>query len=182
MTKPETISLGMKPTKYLKAIEALCLNCGLCCNGVLFGDVELQRADRSARLQALGFELFKKGRKRAFAQPCSCFNGSRCSIYPERPAHCAGFECGLLKRTQAGRITTSAALKTIAVAKRKVAKVESLLLPSGAEDGGASLRQRYSETMSAPLDLSVRRGLDHQGRLMESMHELMELLQAKFLQ
>src|ERR1041384_8180337 len=35
----------------------LCLECGLCCNGVIFADVQLEPADDAARLQSLGLSL-----------------------------------------------------------------------------------------------------------------------------
>jgi uncharacterized protein len=37
--------------------EDLCLNCGLCCNGVIFADVKLVPEDNSARLRSLGLPL-----------------------------------------------------------------------------------------------------------------------------
>ncbi|MEI2724527.1 MAG: hypothetical protein V9H26_13620 [Verrucomicrobiota bacterium] len=49
------------------AIVRLCPACGLCCNGVLFGDVELQRGDDAKQLAELGVDLFRKGRKTAFS-------------------------------------------------------------------------------------------------------------------
>ena len=82
------------------AIAKLCPACGLCCNGVLFGDVELQRGDDAKRLTKLGVELFRKGRKAAFTQPCDCLVKGLCRIYANRPKRCAAFDCGLLKRVQ----------------------------------------------------------------------------------
>lgn len=69
----------------MNAVDQLCPQCGLCCNGVLFGDVELQRGDDATQLAASGLGLFPKGRKRAFSQPCSCFDGHLCAIYAQRP-------------------------------------------------------------------------------------------------
>ena len=39
------------------SVEKLCPNCGLCCNGVLFADVELRVGDDAKRLQKLGLTL-----------------------------------------------------------------------------------------------------------------------------
>src|SRR5208337_2660907 len=91
------------------AISQLCPNCGLCCNGVLFADVELQKGDNAGRLIDLGMSLKKKGMKRAFTQPCQCFDGKLCKIYNDRPKRCATFECGLLKRVQSGAMPVPAA-------------------------------------------------------------------------
>ena len=84
------------------AVSQLCPNCGLCCNGVLFADVELRKGDDAGRLAELGLSLGMKGSKLAFAQPCTCFDGKFCKIYADRPKRCRTFECGLLKRVQAG--------------------------------------------------------------------------------
>jgi Fe-S-cluster containining protein len=163
-------------------VAALCPQCGLCCNGVLFADVELRRADRPAALERLGLKILKKGRKRAFAQPCSCFDGKLCTIYRDRPAYCAAFECGLLQRVAAGEGAVPSALKTIALAKRKVARVELLLKKLGAADPGLPLTQRYANAMRAPVELARGGGgTNHPGKLMLAMAELMELLQTEFL-
>ncbi len=37
--------------------KQLCLQCGLCCNGVLFKDVELQPGDDATNLRALGLPI-----------------------------------------------------------------------------------------------------------------------------
>ena len=83
------------------AVSQLCPKCGLCCNGVLFADVELQKGDDAKRLAEIGLLLGKKGGQKAFTQPCGCFDGTFCRIYDDRPKRCRTFECGLLKRVQA---------------------------------------------------------------------------------
>src|SRR6266849_5621581 len=101
------------------AVSQLCPACGMCCNGVLFGDVELQRGDDAKKLAAIGMDLRKKENgKICFTQPCACFDGKLCGIYNERPKCCQTFECRLLERTQAGTVTVSSALKAIAEARR----------------------------------------------------------------
>ena len=47
-------------------VSQLCPKCGLCCNGVLFADVELRKGDDAERLAELGLLLEKKGRKQGF--------------------------------------------------------------------------------------------------------------------
>jgi hypothetical protein len=135
-------------------VDQLCPKCGLCCNGVLFADVELRKGDDVQRLAELGLSLDKKGRQRAFAQPCACFDGKLCRIYNERPKRCRTFECGLLKRVQADELGAEAALKAIAQAKRQVEKVSDILRRTGSDDGQLALSQRYERAMSEPVDLS----------------------------
>jgi hypothetical protein len=101
-------------------VEKLCLQCGLCCNGVLFADVRRERADASA--------LFKKFGARV-AQPCPAFNPSdcKCALYTDRPARCRKFECKQLLGVVAGKISDPAALKKIRAAKKLAAQVTALL-------------------------------------------------------
>ena len=57
--------------------NSLCLECGLCCNGVIFADVQLEPEDDARRLRSLGLK-FAANRKsqivnHKFAQPCAAF-------------------------------------------------------------------------------------------------------------
>src|SRR6516165_5837621 len=136
------------------SISELCPNCGLCCNGVLFADVELQPDDDAGRLVELGLLLKKKGTKRAFVQPCRCFDGKLCRIYADRPGRCAAFECGLLKRVQSGAMPAAGALKRIATAKALAEKVRRLLNRLGDVDEQTALTKRYNRMMRRPIDMS----------------------------
>jgi uncharacterized protein len=167
----------------MSAVTQLCPNCGLCCNGVLFADAELQKGDDAKRLVELGLLVAKKGRgKLAFAQPCACFDGKFCNIYDDRPKRCRTFECGLLKRVQAGELNTDAALKIISKTKRQVGSVRGRLRQLGQKDEQLALVKRYAETMSAPIDLSEQ-GInsERRGELMLAVDELMRQLQDNFL-
>ena len=81
----------MIPTRFAQ-------ECGLCCNGVIFADVQLEPEDDAQLLQSLGlkFALNRKSQivKRKFLQPCTAFAGCQCNIYSDRPRHyCRQFEC-----------------------------------------------------------------------------------------
>lgn len=163
------------------AISRLCPACGLCCNGVLFGDVELQRGDEAKRLQSLGVDLFRKGRKTAFPQPCSCFDGKICGIYTNRPKQCRAFECGLLNRVNAGKLSPEAALKTIAETRRRADAVLQLVRELGNTDETQPLNRRYADIVAQPIDLSADEAdLDRRGELMMAVARLMETLERDF--
>lgn len=166
----------------MNSIEQLCPNCGLCCNGVLFGDVELQSGDAAGRLIELGLSLRKKGGKRVFVQPCSCFDGKLCRIYADRPARCRAFECGLLKRVQDGVMEANAALKRISEAQRMADKVRRLLRRLGQNDEQLALTKRYAQVMKTPIDLSASvDAAELRGELMLAVNDLMRVLQRDFL-
>jgi uncharacterized protein len=163
-------------------VSQLCPNCGLCCNGVLFADVELRAGDDAGRLAELGLSLAKKGGKLAFAQPCACFDGKLCGIYADRPKRCQTFECGLLKRVQGGELDADAALKTIFKTKHRAEKVRVLLRQLGQNDERLAMTKRYTQAMSAPIDLSDHENqMERRGELMLAVDELMKQLQRDFL-
>ena len=164
------------------AVAQLCPACGMCCNGALFGDVELQPRDDARRLAALGLELFRKGRKQGFNQPCACFDGKWCRIYADRPDRCRTFECRLLQRVQSGKITSDAALKSIAEARRDVDRVRELVRQLGQNDERMPLNRRYSAIMAQPLDLaSDDETAERRSELMLAVHKLTRILQREFL-
>ncbi|MGA2786954.1 MAG: YkgJ family cysteine cluster protein [Verrucomicrobiota bacterium] len=166
----------------MNGIEQLCPKCGLCCNGVLFADVELRKGDDAQRLAELGLALVKKGRQRAFAQPCACFDGKLCRIYNERPKRCRTFECGLLQRVQAGELDVAVALEAIAQARGQVGKICKLLRQTDSDDGQLALSQRYERAMSGPVDLSGgKASVELPGKLMATYRDLMQKLQRDFL-
>jgi Fe-S-cluster containining protein len=166
----------------MTGIDQLCPNCGLCCDSTLFADVELRAGDDANRLQQLGLALEQKSKSTvAFAQPCACFDGRLCGIYPDRPKRCRLFECGLLKKVEAKELTAGAALKKISEAKRHAEKVRELLRSLGQRDERMALTQRYTEVMNAPVDFSAADSAERRGELMLAVHELMARLQRDFL-
>jgi len=124
-----------------KLTDTLCLQCGLCCNGVLFADVRPEPGDNSP--------LFA-GRSRV-NQPCPAFNAGTCAcaIYTERPARCRKFECRQLIGVQAGEITTDAALKRIRTVRKLAAKVEGLLAELGHNHPKLPLSRRFKRCQRA---------------------------------
>lgn len=166
----------------MNGVEQLCPNCGLCCDSTLFADVELRKGDDPQRLEKLGLEVLQKTKtKLAFSQPCACFDGKFCKIYAERPKRCRLFECGLLKRVESGGMTADAALKKISEAKARAEKVRGLLRQSGQRDEHMALTHRYSEAMSAPVDLSLENEAEKRGELMLAVNELMQMVERDFL-
>src|SRR3974390_1809459 len=98
--------------------EDICLACGLCCNGVIFADLNPRPEDTSSPFAALqssvatggtGFietgsaerRLVPQGAGRSsfviaqsqkrIPQPCIAFDGCKCRIYQQRPRHCRDF-------------------------------------------------------------------------------------------
>src|SRR6185503_3894363 len=127
-----------------KIIEQLCLACGLCCNGVLFKDVELQSTDDAGKLAELGLPLEKTRTKIRFPQPCAALCADNCCrIYGDRPTRCREFECALLKAVQAGTREMSSALSVVRTARQRAEKVRRLLRELGDIDESIALSGRF---------------------------------------
>ena len=122
----------------------LCLACGMCCDGTLFKDVELQPGDNAARLSTLGLPVRHLQRKTCFAQPCAALGADcRCAIYAQRPARCRQFDCVQLTALANGTTTPAAALRTVQRARRLAQKVRRLLRSLGDHDEQRALRLRF---------------------------------------
>jgi len=153
--------------------DTLCLQCGLCCNGVLFADVRPEAGDRSP--------LFA-GRSRV-SQPCPAFaaHDCTCAIYAERPRRCRQFECHQLLGVRVGEITVAAALRRIAKARRLAAKVEKHLVVLGYNNVKLPLKRRFQNCQRAAeagkLDASQYAPL---ADLQLAMHRLTQLLAEEF--
>ncbi|MEM7392524.1 MAG: YkgJ family cysteine cluster protein, partial [Verrucomicrobiota bacterium] len=76
-------------------ITRLCTQCGLCCDGTIFDDVELGSESEATGLELLGLDVDTDDRP-MLLEPCRALNGTRCTIYKHRPGCCRTFECRLL--------------------------------------------------------------------------------------
>jgi hypothetical protein len=153
--------------------DTLCLQCGLCCNGVLFADVRPEPGDNSP--------LFAD--RSRVNQPCPAFNAGNCTcaIYTERPVRCRQFECRQLLGVRAGNITTVAALKRIRATRELAAKVEKLLAELGHNDVKLPLSRRFKRCQRAAEAGGLTTDqLDTLADLQLAVHELTLLLARDF--
>jgi uncharacterized protein len=108
--------------------DSLCLRCGLCCDGTLFGDVELTGRREAMRLESLGLKVDEDDADaELLSLPCAALHTTRCSIYVHRPQCCRTFECRLLQKAQRGTVTVDDAMGRIAEARAQVQRVKALL-------------------------------------------------------
>lgn len=105
--------------KRVAEVKGLCLECGLCCDGTLFADVELKGTKEAAAVEAMGLEVDEEDGRELLIQPCRGLDGTRCMIYPHRPECCRTFECGLLMGVQRGSVTLAGAKAVIAEVKER---------------------------------------------------------------
>src|SRR5438128_1586741 len=70
--------------------DTLCTQCGLCCDGSLFADVELAGGNETSALEVLGLNVedAEDDIHGLLLQPCGALKEKRCSIYAHRPNCC----------------------------------------------------------------------------------------------
>jgi len=154
--------------------DLLCLQCGLCCNGVLFADVRRERGDASP--------LFRQQGPRV-PQPCPAFNAGdcKCAIYKERPARCRKFECKQLIAVQAGKKSAAAALKKIREARSLAETVETLLADLGFNRVDLPINKRFLRCQKAAERGEIASGkLSLLADLQLAVHRLNALLAEYF--
>ncbi len=157
-----------------KLTDTLCLQCGLCCNGVLFADVRKERNDASPLFNQYGPRV---------VQPCPAFSfgDCTCALYVGRPARCRKFECKQLMAVQTGKRTAAAALKKIQEAKKLSAQVEHLLADLDFNDARLPLSKRFQRCQSTAERGGISQDrLDALADLQLAVHRLNALLAAEF--
>jgi len=136
--------------------QALCLRCGLCCDGSLFAWVKLRSAELSSARLA-GLRVYgEHPADRGFAQPCAAFSG-RCEIYFSGfyPKSCSAYRCVVLKRTAAGELDEEGALAILLRAKQAA---EELRVALGVK-ASQSLRDQIADLKPDQLDPLVKTAL-----------------------
>jgi Fe-S-cluster containining protein len=150
----------------LSLTDALCTECGLCCDGSLFSDVELSGAKEISGLEALGVNI-EDGDLSAAAlllQPCSALQSRRCSIYAHRPKCCRTFECRLLKDVQRGAMSCENARQTIAAVTRELRTFRELLGPNHSD---LPLKEQYLEVIDSIAERKKATELMRRMRILE---------------
>jgi hypothetical protein len=104
-----------------KPEESLCTECGLCCDGTLFGRVSVIE-EEIAGLAALGLGIDETGKAPGFSQPCPMFGGQLCAIYEKRPGACRRFACKLLAQGRAGLVPWERAHAIVVTARELKAR------------------------------------------------------------
>jgi Fe-S-cluster containining protein len=180
------VSPPRKTVSLEKAVAQLCPRCALCCNGVIFKDVELQTGDDAVKLKSLGLPLSKIRRISAignqkFPQPCVALDGSHCRVYADRPSRCRQFECSLLKSVLTGRTEVAVAYGVIQQARQRADQVLALLRECGDENETLALSLRFKRVKkkfeaSPPDDVRA----ETFSRLTLAVHDLNLLLGGKF--
>lgn len=113
------------------AADALCMECGLCCDGTFFGSVVVDEAERD-RLGRVGLRIVESDGRPVMPQPCSALRGCLCDAYADRPKACRDYECSLRTSVVGGLTTEGDARASVARMRALLAVIRGAFdLPSG---------------------------------------------------
>ena len=97
--------------------QAVCVACGLCCDGTLFGHAELGQDEKGHLPELIEQNAFMIGEKDYFRLPCLYFS-DRCTIYESsRAVVCGAYRCRLLADMAEGKVTAEDAMETVREAR-----------------------------------------------------------------
>ena len=142
--------------------QNLCLSCGLCCDGTLFGQIPVDAAEPVEAFRAAGLRITpdRGGEGRyELPQPCLRFENGRCRTYGCRPAACSSYRCRLLQGVEAGEMALQEAKGIVQSAREKRRRLRPLLDRHFPELAGEPLVRaiRIVEGRMAGMDESRRR-------------------------
>lgn len=115
-------------------VSALCQDCAICCQGVLFR-YALLGDEEAARLEARGVGTTRRrDGRRALRLGCSALRGTQCSVYEARPSACRAYFCRLAFGLRDGATPWEEAVRILERARAALAEVAAGLPPRSDDD------------------------------------------------
>ncbi len=143
----------------------------------MYPNVTLTPDDPQSGLLQVGAAITSSEIGLRLTQPCGALHDRRCAVYDERPSLCRSYRCDLLKATEAGKVSTGEAKRTIAVAIRLRDEIRHLLqqdTETTDERSLESLRERLREGFESANDQAAfqRQHAELFARLADIQHHL----------
>ncbi len=127
------------------AEQEICVKCGLCCDGTLFGHAVLQKGEHGYLPEKIEQQYGKEDDAEFFTLPCAYFDG-KCTIYDQKRAVvCSAFRCQLLKTFANGRVSQKDAIKIVTDALKFKAEIYQLYKQIFGTDFKRSFRELLME-------------------------------------
>lgn len=140
----------------------LCLDCGLCCRGVVvtYAFLMPSEVDKAKRLN---LSVCQQDGRDTFNLPCSHHINGKCTVYENRFKVCESYKCEMLKRLLAGEVSLEEALKIVAITQNLEKEIYELI---GEFDSSKNVWDLLREFFEANY-------LKKPGELLESHPELL---------
>ena len=128
----------------------LCIACGLCCDGSLFGHAHLRDGEQD-KARGFGLSVDTFGDHSGFHLPCPQFTGGCCAVYEQqRPHICGTFRCKLMNNYLNAQTDLPTALEAVKTARALLTDL-ARLSPSG--DPGPMTLMRLRQEMAQLSEL-----------------------------
>lgn len=120
----------MAETDELSIASKLCLACGLCCDGTVFGFALIEESEVEDTA-AIGLQTFRTTNDEpAFRLGCHYLDGTACTRYQSwRPSVCGDYYCQVQKRVRKHEVAEEKAFSMIARARQMTDEIKALLPP-----------------------------------------------------
>ena len=138
--------------------QEICVQCGLCCDGTLFGHAVLQKGERGNLPEKIEQQYGNEGEAEFFTLPCAYFEG-KCTIYNQKKAVvCSAFRCQLLKTFAQGEVSQQDAVKIVTDALKFKVEIYELYKQVFGVDFKLSFRELLNELgkMTAPSTKKIK--------------------------
>ena len=133
--------------------QSLCQSCGLCCDGTLFSQADLDSTGVGPSWPQIVVQSISTGK--SLPQPCAAFQRNLCVIYPSRPSVCQKFRCKLLKQYTSGKVSFDAALSVIGKTKSiKMAYLSAIseVIPADSYAAPSALFRQFKSSFQDEFD------------------------------
>ncbi len=100
-------------------LSALCVECGLCCDGSLFRFLPVEPVEVET-YRSLNLPVVTQSGRLAMRLPCSKLEARCCTVYADRPSGCRTFVCHLGRRLELGDVSFDDALEIVREAQRRI--------------------------------------------------------------
>lgn len=136
---------------------ALCLSCGLCCQGILHSYAGLEEEELGLA-EELRLPVIDKDDRSAFRLPCPRYRDHKCSVYPKRPRVCGSYQCALLKGLLQGRLSFEACTTVVSEAQKLIREItEHMGTPSQTRSLWDEIRDFFGQHCEADQPEAFRR-------------------------
>jgi len=140
----------------VQAAADLCRDCGICCSGVLFDRVRVERGDLDKHPDT---DLIRPTPKDwALRLPCQFLNGTQCSIYADRPQRCHDYMCGQRRRVLNGEASAASAQNAIAEVKALIATLKTIAETIDIGDFDEMGARRWGHALSKRIEKKLSSG------------------------
>lgn len=105
--------MSAESIEQTQQLSAICVSCGMCCDGSLFQQAKLKDKQDKVLAESLHLNCGQNNNNSFFLLPCHHFN-QQCTIYHrERPIICDSYFCEPLKQIKQNKMSLQQAQKMI---------------------------------------------------------------------